>query len=1187
MKKHVRFTRNRLSSAITLACLSSFSIPAVAGSGSCVDGANVIDGAEVTTCTLDVDGDSVRVTADGSITAAVGVRADAGTFGEVRNDGTITATGAAILATDSTLGRGLTNTGTLDADNAGIYVGSTSIQGNISNSGSIDADDNGIYLNDSSVSGNIVNSGSVYSYYAEGIMVVGGSTVSGSIINTGTLYANSGSGIYVNEGSSISGSITNSGTIDGSDSGIYVGNNSSVGGNISNSGGIDSSDSGIYVGSGSSVTGNITNSGTIDSSDAGIRVDGAATVSGSIFNTGTIDASDNGIYVNSGSSVAGDIRNSGLLDTSDHSIIIAGGSTVSGSIINTGTMDSSDNGFYINSASTVAGDIRNSGLLDTNDSGISIENGSTLSGGIINTGSIDSSDYGIYVNNGSDVAGDITNSGYISSSNDSGIYVNNGATVAGSITNTGTILGDDSGIYISNSATVQGSITNSGYIYADDYHAIQVNNASVSGDLINRGFMYAEDETGIYVANGASVTGSLVNSGTIEAYDNGIYVGNANVDGDIDNSGIIFGDDTAIYVDESATVGGAIRNTGRMEADIGIYVGDSDIVGGILNSGVIESEDHGIYINSSSSLAASVGGITNSGVISSEDSAAVYAYDSSIDSIENNGVITSEFGPGLYVEDGEVLGDVVNNGLIRTEDTDDDYGVYIEATIGGTVTNNGEIDGGVYVDGADFTNNGLINIHNFDSEVYSGDYIQTGSGVLQLSALNTSDYGDLYVFQNAVFESGAAFAVNLQDGHTLVAGDTLSAVVSTSGSVTAGTLQVLDNSVGLFFSADVGASEIDLVAASTGFASVEEAMRIAGFNAALPGALSIDDAIAADTSGDIAFAFGSISDADDMADAVESALPALSGGLAQASIGAANGVASAVRSRQLGNSGIASGDEVMLGKNVWLSVFDGTTEQDDRDGISGYDMDTSGFALGADTETDSGWTVGIAAASIESELESDIAGNTGRQEVDSDTWIAMLYGSYSFSDITSMNVKFGGGQTDNDASRRIFTGATALSSYESDFRHGSAEIVREIELGDSTRIAPYLGLEYTKVNVEEYEEAGAGAFNLSVRGSEAEDLIFRVGAIANQDITDSLVLTGEIAYGHDAQADPTTVTSSFAGGGQAFTTKAMTQDDTVINLGVGAEYTINDSAAVSLSYDLESREDYDDEYTALKVNWKF
>ena len=46
--------------------------------------------------------------------------------------------------------------------------------------------------------------------------------------------------------------------------------------------------------------------------------------------------------------------------------------------------------------------------------------------------------------------------------------------------------------------------------------------------------------------------------------------------------------------------------------------------------------------------------------------------------------------------------------------------------------------------------------------------------------------------------------------------------------------------------------------------------------------------------------------------------------------------------------------------HVWLKPFGNWTQQDKRDGVTGYNADNFGIALGGDTDVTSTWNVGIA-----------------------------------------------------------------------------------------------------------------------------------------------------------------------------------------------------------------------------------
>ena len=221
--------------------------------------------------------------------------------------------------------------------------------------------------------------------------------------------------------------------------------------------------------------------------------------------------------------------------------------------------------------------------------------------------------------------------------------------------------------------------------------------ATVTGVVNNLGLIESEANVGFLggfvVEDGVAFEGSILNgdSGTIQGVQNGLYIGNAEHDLDIVNSGVITSDSRAVNLDGdnvSLTNSGDILGTGDQRNGT-VYIdgtGD-DITINNLNGGVIDAGEH----NSGSGVSVQVGAtgddqneninIINDGVI------------------QGRGTDNVPAGVRLFVgsglEEATFVGDITNqsNGLIASEEA---AGILIEEGVifDGTITNDGTISGG-------------------------------------------------------------------------------------------------------------------------------------------------------------------------------------------------------------------------------------------------------------------------------------------------------------------------------------------------------------------------------------------------------------------------------------------------------------------------------------------------------------
>ena len=400
--------------------------------------------------------------------------------------------------------------------------------------------------------------------------VFGNPNAGGGISNTGTISA-ANQGIFVNHVTTFGRTIVNSGKL-GAQTGIsvsnfvYFGANSS-GGGITNSGTITALSDGIVLQNGANFAGAVANSSVIAAHGSGIRIVGVSTLSGGVSNSGKITATvGDGIYIAQthmnnpipGGLVSGGITNSGTISASGAAIAIFDTATFAGGISNSGKMAAArsisvtDVGFFGDSSD--GGGITNTGTMQ---GGINLRGVETFFGSIVNSSA------------GKIISGSINVS--------SGALFGAGS-VAGGITNAGTISGGG-GISV-NAETFLGDISNSGKIVG----TIGIGLSSVA------------------IFGGSGGGGSIVNSGLISATFDGLRLlrGAGRFAGGITNAGVISAGASGVEISRIGTLSGGIVNSGTIVGRLGIGIDESTVVGGIVDSGSIKG---GIGIQFSEVLA--------------------------------------------------------------------------------------------------------------------------------------------------------------------------------------------------------------------------------------------------------------------------------------------------------------------------------------------------------------------------------------------------------------------------------------------------------------------------------------------------------------------------------------------------------------------------------------------------------
>jgi uncharacterized protein with beta-barrel porin domain len=425
--------------------------------------------------------------------------------------------------------------------------------------------------------------------------------------------------------------------------------------------------------------------------------------------------------------------------TSSGISVLGAGTKLTGNITNNGTITAPFVGINIGAGShgippttvgvgaTVTGTITNNGTITGPGSGIEVDQ-SSVGGSIINGKTISSSGVGIYVTGVSGhlstVGGSITNNGTIVTQGHDGMFVQY-TSVGGSFTNTNSIdttaLGG-SGAMILSSSSLTGSITNSGTLNAKVV-GIDVLSSSVGGSVTNNGGTINAEIgigfTGQAAGKPVTITGSVTNSGTI----------NASTFSGISVSGYKGG----------VTISSGIFNSGTITATLGTGIGlyGATIAGGVSNNGgtITATKGVGILVGSTSQAAGATsitGGVSNSGTISGKT--------------------------GILVTGGAtVAGGITNSGsLTGTTSAIDVTGEGAATTInqqGGTITGNillstnadivnitgGAISGNIVGQGSSNTVNFALGAGTFSyaNDISGVNVVNVNSGTVQLTGTNT------------------------------------------------------------------------------------------------------------------------------------------------------------------------------------------------------------------------------------------------------------------------------------------------------------------------------------------------------------------------------------------------------------------------------------------------------------------
>ena len=867
----------------------------------------------------------------------------------------------------------------------------------------------------------------------------------------------------------------------------------------------------------------------------------------------SVDIEVNGLIAFTGGGVAilisstvaaGSITNAGSVSsTTNQAILLNTSASLSGAISNSGTLTASSDGIFLGQAAMVTGAIQNSGTITAGGEGIILSAFADVDD-IINDGTIDAFSTGIIANSFSEIRGSIENSGIITTTVAEAIQILGVTSITGSIVNSGSIMSPRDGLRISSSSDIGGSIDNSGSIDAGGFGVILEAGVRVTNSILNSGSIDADDD-GIGIQAGSFVDDSIENSGDINAVTNGISVlTSSEITGSIGNSGSINGGagSSGIRI-EASGVGGVTNAAG------------ASITGGTFS----------IFIASPTNPIT----IANAGLLDGFVQLADDTLNLNGDAARVAGVIS-----------GSAASTVNVNGGFSTEERID-VGTLSIATSGRlTLNHNVEVDNGV-------GNAGTLAIADGAARTVTGDFTQTGGGVLEIAATSSASFGQLIVTGAADFSASDRLHVAVGAGDSLAADDQLLDVVQ-AGVLTANAVTVTDNSALLNFEGVIDGNTIDLLVING--RSVEEVVEPDGGNGG-GAAGALDQIIADGPEGDaqtLVNALNSLEEDQDVQDAVEQLLPAITGGHAQGNVTTARaGATNVVQDRLIRLAGLNAGGGFLADPAAWIKPFAADTAQGSRNGVSGFDALTTGVAVGIDGQ----YTEDLRAGGAISYANADIAGRgASNSSVDIDTVQFTVYGNYAIDQKTDLNLLGAFGWNNNDSRRVInFGGLNRIAEADYDGWHAIAEagLARSYRLSKDLNFQPSLGVTYIYAEAENYAETGAGAANLNVDDADADSLDLDASAKLTYALTEAINLSSNLGVTYDVLAGDDQVTATFEGGGGAFVTESIDPAPVGVTTGVALELVPRSGIDAVLAYDLEARDDFTNHQVQLNFRLPF
>lgn len=262
---------------------------------------------------------------------------------------------------------------------------------------------------------------------------------------------------------------------------------------------------------------------------------------------------------------------------------------------------------------------------------------------------------------------------------------------------------------------------------------------------------------------------------------------------------------------------------------------------------------------------------------------------------------------------------------------------------------------------------------------------------------------------------------------------------------------------------------------------------------------------------------------------------------------------------------------------LWAQALGSNIDQDEEDGVTGYDADSYGGIVGIDAPINSNLSLGMAVSYNDSDVHSD--SQNLNHKMSAKSWQVLGYGNYDVSDATQVNFHAGAGRSNIEGERQlsILTDAVAQSDYDMDTLQAGFGIGHRIGTQDRN-ITPFAQVNYAQAKSDSYRETGAGVYNFEVDENTYESMRWTAGIKLSQALTPKVALTGQLAAAIENGDQRSDITASFISvPDDKFTTVGQEVSQEIGIAGIGISYMPTANMTLSAGYRGEWRDNYDDQ----------
>ena len=278
--------------------------------------------------------------------------------------------------------------------------------------------------------------------------------------------------------------------------------------------------------------------------------------------------------------------------------------------------------------------------------------------------------------------------------------------------------------------------------------------------------------------------------------------------------------------------------------------------------------------------------------------------------------------------------------------------------------------------------------------------------------------------------------------------------------------------------------------------------------------------------------------------------------------------------------------------NWWGKAMGNAGNQDNRDGISGYEIAGAGLMLGYDVPLSDQTRIGLGGGYTNTSIED----NNSSAKTKVDSYQVTGYFDYAPQPWFVRAALTAG--IDKYDSNRLISFPGINRSVNADYRGkqytGLVTVGKHLYVNE-TIITPLASLQASHIKVDSFSENGGGDINLNVNKQDYDFLQSSLGVKAERVIkTSNGAVSPEIhaRWFHDFSSTTMEQTASFAGGGSSFNAQGIKQDRDSYNVGTGFTMAYcnceNNAWSVKGLYDYKwNNSDYSSHQVSLIANLNF